>query len=168
MSASQGLAVFRICELLHLGVAKKTHPLPPNKERPKSLLTPIQCWLILANQDGKSLQVPSFVFRSYVELREPWGEYLGLGAMYYGFYLFAIALVVMVGQLAFALYQVASLFLSWTRTAQTAIGTVWWWCSLRGSWSAGSWLFEVLIDKFRIERRGRWFGTEPQSFGKLG
>jgi hypothetical protein len=30
--------------------------------------------------------------------------------MYYGFYLFAIALVVMVGQLAFALYQVASLF----------------------------------------------------------
>ena len=30
--------------------------------------------------------------------------------MYYGFYLFAIALVVMIGQLAFALYQVASLF----------------------------------------------------------
>ena len=53
-----------------------------------------------------------FVFRSYVELREPWGEYLGLGAMYYGFYLFAIALAVMLGQLAFALYQVASLFLS--------------------------------------------------------
>ena len=34
-----------------------------------------------------------------------WGE----AAMYYGFYLFAIALVVMIGQLAFALYQVASL-----------------------------------------------------------
>jgi hypothetical protein len=33
-------------------------------------------------------------------------------AMYYGFYLFAIALAVMLGQLAFALYQVASLFLS--------------------------------------------------------
>jgi hypothetical protein len=32
--------------------------------------------------------------------------------MYYGFYLFAIALAVMIGQLAFALYQVASLFLS--------------------------------------------------------
>jgi hypothetical protein len=31
---------------------------------------------------------------------------------YYGFYLFAIALVVMVGQLAFALYQVANLVLS--------------------------------------------------------
>jgi hypothetical protein len=29
--------------------------------------------------------------------------------MYYGFYLFAIALVIMIGQLAFALYQVASL-----------------------------------------------------------
>jgi hypothetical protein len=26
MSASQGLAGFRICELLHLSVAKKTHP----------------------------------------------------------------------------------------------------------------------------------------------
>jgi hypothetical protein len=33
--------------------------------------------------------------------------------MYYGlYYLFAIALVIMMGQLAFALYQVASLFLS--------------------------------------------------------
>ena len=32
--------------------------------------------------------------------------------MYYGFYLLAIALVLMAGQLAFALYQVASLFLS--------------------------------------------------------
>jgi hypothetical protein len=32
--------------------------------------------------------------------------------MYYGLGLFAIALVVMIGQLAFALYQVASLFLS--------------------------------------------------------
>ena len=29
--------------------------------------------------------------------------------MYYGFYLFAIALVVMIGQLAFALYQIANL-----------------------------------------------------------
>jgi hypothetical protein len=29
--------------------------------------------------------------------------------MYYGFYLFAIALVFMIGQLAFALYQIASL-----------------------------------------------------------
>jgi len=38
--------------------------------------------------------------------------------MYYGFYLFAIALVVMIGQLAFALYQVASLlYLSWAGTA---------------------------------------------------
>jgi hypothetical protein len=33
--------------------------------------------------------------------------------MYYGLYLFAIALVIMMGQLAFALYQVANLlFLS--------------------------------------------------------
>jgi hypothetical protein len=32
--------------------------------------------------------------------------------MYYGIYLFAIALVIMIGQLAFALYQVANLFLS--------------------------------------------------------
>ena len=32
--------------------------------------------------------------------------------MYYGLYLFAIALVIMMGQLAFALYQVASLYLS--------------------------------------------------------
>jgi hypothetical protein len=32
--------------------------------------------------------------------------------MYYGLYLFAIALVVMVGQMAFALYLVAGLFLS--------------------------------------------------------
>jgi hypothetical protein len=33
--------------------------------------------------------------------------------MYYGlYYLFGIALVIMMGQLAFALYQVASLFLS--------------------------------------------------------
>jgi len=29
--------------------------------------------------------------------------------MYYGFYLLVIALVVMIGQLAFALYQIASL-----------------------------------------------------------
>jgi hypothetical protein len=29
--------------------------------------------------------------------------------MYYGFYLVAIALVIMIGQLAFALYQIASL-----------------------------------------------------------
>jgi hypothetical protein len=35
---------------------------------------------------------------------------LGDAAMYYGLYLFAIALVIMMGQLAFALYQVASLF----------------------------------------------------------
>jgi hypothetical protein len=32
--------------------------------------------------------------------------------MYYGLYLFVIALVIMMGQLAFALYQVASLYLS--------------------------------------------------------
>lgn len=31
--------------------------------------------------------------------------------MYYGLYFFAIALVIMMGQLAFALYQVAHLFL---------------------------------------------------------
>lgn len=31
--------------------------------------------------------------------------------MYYGLYLFAIVLVIMMGQLAFALYQVANLFL---------------------------------------------------------
>jgi hypothetical protein len=38
---------------------------------------------------------------------------LGDAAMYYGLYLFAIALVIMVGQFAFALYQMASLlFLS--------------------------------------------------------
>ena len=40
-----------------------------------------------------------------VSLPQIWGE----AAMYYGFYLLAIALVVMIGQLAFALYQVASL-----------------------------------------------------------
>jgi hypothetical protein len=32
--------------------------------------------------------------------------------MYYSYYLFAIALLVMIGQLAFALYQVASFLLS--------------------------------------------------------
>lgn len=32
--------------------------------------------------------------------------------MYYGLYLFAIALVLMMGELVFALYHVASLFLS--------------------------------------------------------
>jgi len=32
--------------------------------------------------------------------------------MYYGFYLFAVAAVVTIGQLAFALYQAASLYLS--------------------------------------------------------
>ena len=32
--------------------------------------------------------------------------------MYYGIYLFVIALVILMGQLAFALYQVASLYLS--------------------------------------------------------
>jgi hypothetical protein len=32
--------------------------------------------------------------------------------MYYGLYLFLIALVLLMGQLAFALYQVASLYLS--------------------------------------------------------
>ena len=38
---------------------------------------------------------------------------LGDAAMYYGLYLFAIALVIMVGQFAFALYHMASLlFLS--------------------------------------------------------
>jgi hypothetical protein len=37
---------------------------------------------------------------------------LGDAAMYYGLYLFVIALVILMGQLAFALYQVASLYLS--------------------------------------------------------
>jgi len=37
---------------------------------------------------------------------------LGDAAMYYGLYLFLIALVLLMGQLAFALYQVASLYLS--------------------------------------------------------
>jgi hypothetical protein len=32
--------------------------------------------------------------------------------MYYGLYLLVIALVILMGQLAFALYQVASLYLS--------------------------------------------------------
>jgi len=32
--------------------------------------------------------------------------------MYYGYYLFGVALLVMIGQLAFALYQVANLVLS--------------------------------------------------------
>ena len=36
----------------------------------------------------------------------------GDAAMYYGLYLFVIALVILMGQLAFALYQVASLYLS--------------------------------------------------------
>ena len=35
----------------------------------------------------------------------------GDAAMYYGLYLFAIALVLMIGQLAFALYQVLALLL---------------------------------------------------------
>jgi hypothetical protein len=34
---------------------------------------------------------------------------LGDAAMYYGLYFFAIALVIMIGQFAFALYQMASL-----------------------------------------------------------
>jgi hypothetical protein len=44
-------------------------------------------------------------FHFCVSLPQIWGE----AAMYYGFYLLAIALAVMIGQLAFALYQVASL-----------------------------------------------------------
>jgi hypothetical protein len=57
---------------------------------------------MLANQ----LQVTAFCFRA--SLPQIWGE----AAMYYGFYLFAIAILVMIGQLAFALYQVASLVAS--------------------------------------------------------
>ena len=52
---------------------------------------------------SESIAFNEFCFR--VSLPRIWGE----AAMYYGFYLFAIALVVMIGQLAFALYQVASL-----------------------------------------------------------
>lgn len=37
---------------------------------------------------------------------------MGDAAMYYGLYFFAIALVLMMGELVFALYQVASRFLS--------------------------------------------------------
>jgi hypothetical protein len=44
--------------------------------------------------------------------RDPALQHRGEAVTYYGFYLFAIALVVMVGQLAFALYQVANLVLS--------------------------------------------------------
>jgi len=57
---------------------------------------------MLANQ----LQVTAFCFRA--SLPQIWGE----AAMYYGFYLFGIAILVMIGQLAFALYQVASLVAS--------------------------------------------------------
>ena len=56
---------------------------------------------MLANQ----LHVTSFVSAWPTSI-------MGEAAMYYGFYLFAIALAVMIGQLAFALYQVASFFLS--------------------------------------------------------
>jgi hypothetical protein len=44
--------------------------------------------------------------------REPASNTGVFAVTYYGFYLFAIALVVIVGQLAFALYQAASLVLS--------------------------------------------------------
>ena len=45
--------------------------------------------------------------------RKATSGYLGEAAMYHGLYLFVIALVVLIGQLAFALYQVASfLYLS--------------------------------------------------------
>jgi len=35
--------------------------------------------------------------------------------MYYGFYLFALAILVMIGQLAFTLYQAASFLGSWRK-----------------------------------------------------
>jgi hypothetical protein len=57
----------------------------------------------LTHVSESSIASSEFCFR--VSLPRIWGE----AAMYYGFYLFAIALVVMIGQLAFALYQVASL-----------------------------------------------------------
>ena len=42
--------------------------------------------------------------------RKPSSNFGDAAMYYYGLYLFAIALVIMMGQLAFALYQVASLF----------------------------------------------------------
>jgi hypothetical protein len=58
------------------------------------------------NHVGESqVHVTSFAFRVLLL------QFPGDAAMYYGLYLFAIALVLMMGQLAFALYQVASLFI---------------------------------------------------------
>jgi hypothetical protein len=59
-----------------------------------SELTHVERIIIASNEFGFCVSLPQI-----------WGE----AAMYYGFYLLAIALVVMIGQLAFALYQVASL-----------------------------------------------------------
>src|SRR6185369_14450330 len=58
----------------------------------------------LTHVSESPLQVARFLFP-----RKSSSNFWGEAAMYYGFYLLEIALVVMIGQLAFALYQVASL-----------------------------------------------------------
>ena len=82
-------------------MAKKTHHSQPDTKKSQNL---IDADSELTHVSESSLQVTSFVFP-----RKPSSNFWGEAAMYYGFYLLAIALVVMIGQLAFALYQVASL-----------------------------------------------------------
>jgi hypothetical protein len=87
--------------------------MPSLKQRQNKI--PVDADSVLTHREESRRQIiasTEFVFRSCAVLRKPCGEYLRSIAMYYGFYLFAIALAVMLGQLAFALYQVASLFLS--------------------------------------------------------
>ena len=77
-------------------MAKKTHPLRPQKI--------IQNFI---DADSRPTHVSESI-ASDVCVRVsllPCGD---AAAMYYGFYLLAIALLIMAGQLAFALYQMAS------------------------------------------------------------
>jgi hypothetical protein len=80
-------------------VARKVSP----KKKTQNL---IDADSALNHVSESSRQVTGFCFR--VSLL----RILGDAAMYYGLYLFVIALVLLMGQLAFALYQVASLYLS--------------------------------------------------------
>jgi hypothetical protein len=84
---------------LHPSVAKKTQHSQPNKKSQNLIDADSR----LTHVSESSSQVASLL------PRKPSSNFWGEAAMYYGFYLFAIALAVMIGQLAFALYQIASL-----------------------------------------------------------
>jgi hypothetical protein len=110
---------------------------------------------------SESIARNEFCFRA--SLPQIWGE----AAMYYGFYLFGIAILVMIGQLAFALYQVASLVASWAKIRPCAQGRTAW---FRPRVLGGVWLkylhMAVAIDTILYSKAG--IGGDHEAIARWG